>query len=352
MTTDQPAGSCSWLEARAVRNASDMVLGGLLLVIGAPALLATRGLPPDPLDYLPPAFFTTVVAGLLAGVGAMLFARGALGRAPHMRWRAWQILPVVALVMAVPVGIWLDGAHLPMVERKGASLIALLFGPGEYVAAVLLVLSVALALARLSRLRAAGMVLLGLLLSVVGEGEPRLTMGVDALAEGFAPFVVAAGLLLAADGLVGLFSPALLLATYTRRIAGWRDPAVSTLVAVGMRAVAALVVAASFYLVWFIFERVWDVGLVLLFGVLGVACKLLGWSRLVLLLGLVCGPLLDERLTQAMVISRGHLDGLWVRPLGGALLLAAGGILIAALSLSLHRALTWNDAGWPRPRGP
>jgi TctA family transporter len=353
MTTDSPREPYAWLEARAVRNASDRVLGCILLLAAATAILASRnisfGTSPD---HLGDRFFPTVIAVLLAGVGTALLARGALGRAPHMRWRLWHILVVVGVVAAIAL-VRLAGAVWFLVYGQvwPVAPFLLVFGPAEYAASALLVLSVAIALARLSHLRAAGMALLGLLLGVVGRSmetdEPRLTLGVDQLVDGLDLFVVP-GLIYVAESMVCLFSPALLLATYTRRIAGWRDPAVPTIAAIGMRTVAVLVIAASCYLVFTGYESVWDIGIVLLFAAFGVACKILGWNRPVLLVGFACSALLEQYLRQAMMISRGHFGVFFERPISAILVGAAGAILVAALALSLYRALRRNAAG-PAP---
>jgi len=65
-------------------------------------------------------------------------------------------------------------------------------GPSDLVMLMLLELAIAIALARASRVRALGMVLLGLLLGTVGTdvqtGAARLTMGVEELADGIGSF--------------------------------------------------------------------------------------------------------------------------------------------------------------------
>ena len=71
-------------------------------------------------------------------------------------------------------------------------------GPPEIAALIVLKLALAIALARLSRLRALGMVLLGLWLTVIGldriTGQLRLTFGVEALIDGIDEIVVLLGL--------------------------------------------------------------------------------------------------------------------------------------------------------------
>lgn len=357
MTTDRADGPYAWLVSSAVRNASDMVLGGILLVAAAAAILGARGLSFGTWEQLDGGFFPTVVGWLLAVVGVLLLARGALGRAPHMRWKTWQIVLVALLSAAVILGgalfqILLMAAleTLPPGGWLGrVATILTRFGPPEWVAYYLLVLSVGIALALLSRLRAVGMMLLGLLLQVVGidriSGQLRLTMGLEQLLAGVDFLVLAPGLILVADSMVCLFSPALLLATYTRRITGWRDPAVSAVVGILMRAAAVLVIAASCYLAFRVFERALDIGLLFVFGAFGAASKLMGWNRSVLLLAFSYGTLLEESIRQAMMGWGGDPSLIFWQPVGGTMLAAAGGIMMVALGLSLRRALSRNTSG-------
>ena len=333
MTPDQSRNRYAWLEASPVRNASDIVLGCVLFAAAAIAVLDSRGPSAGTLEEPGAGFFPNLLGWLLAGAGILLLARGALGRAPQQsRWRTWQVLLLIGCIAAVILvrWFWFWGSH-----------VLLLFGPAEHAAIILLALSVAISLSRLSRLRAVGLVLLGLLLPVVGldqiTGQLRLTMGVEQLLQGFDFLVAAPGLILVADGLVCLISPALLLTTYTRRMSGWRDPNLPWMAAFAMRVVAVLVIAASCYLAFKVFERVWDIGLLGLFGVLGVACKVLGWNRLVLLVGFVYSERLEEGIRHAMLAWSGDFLAVLGQPLAAALLAAAGIVLAAALALSLRR---------------
>jgi TctA family transporter len=286
----------------------------------------------------------------------MLLARGSLGLASRpTRWRLWQIVPLMAAVALMVAGLVLwFGSIDPSDPLRHMPSLLLLFGPAEYVATVLLVLSVAIAFARLSRLRAAGMVLLGLLLWVVGgdvasTGEPRLTIGLEELVAGILFEALAVGLICVADSMLGVFSPALALATYTRRISGWRDPVVSTAVASGMRIAAVLAFVGTFYLLQLYLEDVVDIALALLFAVLGVACKLLGWNRSVLLLGFASSPLLERGMLQSLMLVGGDLTYYFSAPLSAALLIASGAALTTAMGLSLHRAVTRNATARAEP---
>ena len=76
--------------------------------------------------------------------------------------------------------------------------LALLFGPADYFALMLLGLALAVVLARGSVLKAVIMVVLGLLLSTIGTdletGQERLTLGISNLADGFDFAVLAVGI--------------------------------------------------------------------------------------------------------------------------------------------------------------
>jgi putative tricarboxylic transport membrane protein len=76
--------------------------------------------------------------------------------------------------------------------------LALLFGPAEYFSLMAMGLVFAIVLARGSVLKAFAMILLGVLMSTVGSdietGEPRLTLGIDFLADGIDFAVLAMGL--------------------------------------------------------------------------------------------------------------------------------------------------------------
>jgi TctA family transporter len=77
---------------------------------------------------------------------------------------------------------------------------------------------------------------------------------------------------------------------------------------------------------------------VLLFGVLGVACKILGWNRVVLILALAGGGLLEENIRRAMLISRGD-PTVFVRwPFSATLVLLACCILLSVVFVSARPA--------------
>jgi putative tricarboxylic transport membrane protein len=89
--------------------------------------------------------------------------------------------------------------------------LALLFGPAEYFSLMVLGLTFAMVLARGSVLKAASMIIVGVLLSTIGTdletGEERLTFGIAALSDGIDFTVLAMGLFGFAEILRNLENP-------------------------------------------------------------------------------------------------------------------------------------------------
>jgi len=76
----------------------------------------------------------------------------------------------------------------------------------------------------------------------------------------------------------------------------------------------------------------WHVFAIAFFGLLGYALIKLGCEPAPLLLGFVLGPLLEDHLRRALIISRGDLSIFVTRPISAVLLaMAVGAILIAVL---------------------
>ena len=325
--TGNSAETHSWLDASAIRKASDLALGCVLLVIGAVAILNA---PPIWEDF-DLGSFPTVISGLLLAIGIVLLVRGSVfGGTRPARWSLKGLAMIAAAIIVVAAAAWARGFEL-----------LLLFGPPEYTALVVLGLAIAVALVRRSRIQAAGMALLGLLLATVGldpaTGALRLTFGLEQLLGGIATPIVCLGLFVVADGAVCLISPSLWLATYARLVAGWTAPRVPTIAAICLRVVAVLAIAAACYLAFEFNASTWDVGLLLLFGGFGLACKLLGWNRLVLLLAFAYSDLLEQGIRQTVLMSNGDFTFFLRGQISGALLVLASGIVVVAALLSARR---------------
>lgn len=329
----------AWLKSRAARAISDILLGCVLAIAGSLAIANAQVEPAATPGRMGPWIFPTVVGYALAAIGAVLFCRGCLVRSGEPgRWSGGALL---AIVPGIPVVV--------VATREWAGQLLLLFGPAEFTALFVVVLAIGIAIVRGSLLRSIGVALLGLLLGTVGtdlaSGSQRFTFGMDLLADGISLPVVALGLMVAADGLMGFFSPSLLIATYVRQVAGKASPAIPTSAEVGLRLVAMVAIAASVYGVYTLNNSPFDVYVLLAFAALGIACKMLDWSRLVLLLGLAMQPLLEENIRRALLISRGDA-AIFVRwPLSGTMLLLASLTLLAAALFAISHASRQRRAG-------
>jgi hypothetical protein len=164
-------------------------------------------------------------------------------------------------------------------------------------------------------------------------------MGWDQLADGIHLPLIALGLIVVADCAIGLLSPTLLLHSYARQVAGWVGPRIPAVIGIGLRIGAALAIAAACAFALSLNGSTWDLGELIMFGMFGVICKMFDWNRLMLILPLAYGPLLEENIRRAMLISNGD-PGVFIRsPFSGILLLLAGGILAVVALLSARRAL-------------
>jgi TctA family transporter len=332
-TRDPGGDSQAWLETDAIRRVSDIALGVLMLIVGVFALLYAAGFYPiGSLRRLGPGYFPTLAAGLLCVVGVVLLLRAALRRSPPVRRsRLLQVAIVAAAIVVFVSATWTWGATL--FPR---------FGPAEFMALLALELAVATALAHSSRTRAAGMALLGLLLSTVGTdvntGVTRFTMGVEALSDGIGDDIVLLGLFVVGDAFVCLVSPPLFLRTYTRLITAWRASRIPLPAALVMRLAAALALAGACYAAYALSHSYADVASILVFGILGVAAKIFGWNRFLLYLGFVLGTLLEENVRRALLLADGDPAELLRRPISATLLVAAVAILVSGAVFSVRRA--------------
>jgi TctA family transporter len=338
MATHQIAEKHAWLNARALRTASDIVLGGTVLISGTLAVYNGRGSAFVARQGLDSWFFPTIIGVLLLAVGIGLLVRASFfTRAQVARCGLGAIALIAAAVGAIVVVVWWFGDFL------------LRFGPPEYSTLIALFLAAAILLACRSRISAAGMALLGLLLATVGldpmTGELRLTMGLARLMDGFAQLPVLLGLVVVADSLVCLVSPPLFAATYTRLVEGWAGPRIPTAVSLIMRVVAGVALAAACYLAFDWIANAWDVGVLLVFGAFGVACKIFAWNRLVLLLAFTYSLVLDQAIRQAMVMSAGDATISLRTSYSRTFLILAACVLAAAVVLSLWRTLSRDVQG-------
>ena len=80
-------------------------------------------------------------------------------------------------------------------------------------------------------------------------------------------------------------------------------------------------------------NNVFDVGTMLVFGVLGYAMKKLGYSPAALTLALVLGPLAERALRQSLIISDAGVGIFFTRPISAVLMVLA----LAAIAVPLAK---------------
>ena len=78
-------------------------------------------------------------------------------------------------------------------------------------------------------------------------------------------------------------------------------------------------------------NNTWDVWMVGLFGLVGYIFHKLGTEPAPLLLGFILGPMMEENLRRALLLSRGDWSVFVTRPLSAGLLAAAALLLIIVL---------------------
>ena len=155
MTTQGSGSGHAWLDGRVARRVSDIALGATLVAAAAPVIANVRSNPFRSWPRLDTWSFPAALAVLLVLVGLILIVRGSL--LGHRQTAPWSLGALAVIAVAtqavVPFAVWQWGQQ-----------IVLRFGPPEFASLIVLILIVAIALARRSHVRAAGMVLLGLLL--------------------------------------------------------------------------------------------------------------------------------------------------------------------------------------------
>jgi len=84
-------------------------------------------------------------------------------------------------------------------------------------------------------------------------------------------------------------------------------------------------------------NNTFDIGLTALCGLLGYVFHKLECEPAPLILGFVLGPMLEENLRRAMLLSRGDPSVFFTRPLSLAFLVLAAGMLIAVALPGIRR---------------
>lgn len=84
-------------------------------------------------------------------------------------------------------------------------------------------------------------------------------------------------------------------------------------------------------------NTVWDIWMVGLFGFFAYILMKLGGELAPLMLGLVLGPMMEEYLRRALLLSGGHWTVFVTRPISAALLLLSAGLLATILSSAIKK---------------
>ena len=93
-------------------------------------------------------------------------------------------------------------------------------------------------------------------------------------------------------------------------------------------------------------NNTWDVWMVALFGVIGYVFIKLGMEPAPLLLGFILGPMMEENLRRALLLSRGDWATFVTRPLSAGLLAAALLMIVIVMlpSIKNKREEAFQDA--------
>jgi hypothetical protein len=307
------------------------VLGVFLLVVAAIAAFLIGGSPISPIANINPWFFPACVIALLMLAGAVLVGLSFTSRPAPAPWRLTELVGIAALLMAA----YLIATYLT--AGGWASEFAFKFGPAENVVTIVVLLTIVIVMAHASRVRAFGIALLGILLALIGtdvnSGLLRYTFGIAQLTDGIEPGIVMLGLLVVADGLFCLASPTHFVNSYTRLMSGKFFERISgpLSVPVGLllRVLALCATVAVCSWIYSLNDEVWDVGLVLALGVIGIACKLFGWNRYILYAAFNSGPHIEEHFRRALILAKGDPTVFLQRPISAALLALVCVLLIA-----------------------
>ena len=92
-------------------------------------------------------------------------------------------------------------------------------------------------------------------------------------------------------------------------------------------------------------NNTFDIWMVAAFGFIGYAFFKLGCEPAPLLLGFILGPMMEENLRRALLLSRGDWSAFVTRPLSAALLAAAVLMIVVVMlpSISKKREATFQE---------
>jgi TctA family transporter len=322
-----------WLRDRSASRGADISLGIISFVAALITFWDAHELPFAHWYELNSKFYPSVIAGILVVLAGLLVVRGLFFPRPlPPTWTFRDILVIAACAGSLLLIFWQIGWQL-----------LLRFGPPEFAALTVCILALAIALSRRTRLRAAAMTLVGLLLATVGidavTGQLRMTLDLEKLLDGFDLTIIAAGMVVVADSIVCLLSPGRFLESYRWFFKRWREPKIGPVLTVVMRIIAGIALLWACWFAYSVNNLEWDVGVALVFGVFGIASKMYGWNRLVLLVGVFYSPLLEQSLRQSMLVSKGDPEIFFRWPIGMSVWSFTLLIVLLAMVLSAKRTL-------------
>ncbi|HNE59282.1 MAG TPA: tripartite tricarboxylate transporter permease, partial [Ottowia sp.] len=85
-------------------------------------------------------------------------------------------------------------------------------------------------------------------------------------------------------------------------------------------------------------NNTWDIWIMGWFGIIGYIFHKLGMEPAPLLLGLILGPMMEENLRRALLLSRGEWSILVTRPLSASLLALAAALLVIVLLPAIKKS--------------
>jgi putative tricarboxylic transport membrane protein len=97
--------------------------------------------------------------------------------------------------------------------------------------------------------------------------------------------------------------------------------------------------------VYSISSNIWDIVVMLIFGVLGYLMKKLEYEPVPLVLAFVLGRMAEESLRQSLVLSRGSLTIFLSRPISAAFLIAAATLVVVPFVASRLKSATRVTSG-------
>jgi len=91
--------------------------------------------------------------------------------------------------------------------------------------------------------------------------------------------------------------------------------------------------------VYSINTSIFDIAMVLFFGVLGYGLRVLGFEPAPLLMGFILGPLIEEHMRRTLLISRGDFLAFFQTPVSATVLTVTGALLAWSMFSALRRRL-------------